>query len=782
MSSSQSRIGVLAAIFLLAAGVVLVHLFVVMVVDHEEWAARSHQNRWAFRSVPSLRGAIHDRNGRVLAHDEPTMQVTLFYRRFRMYHPVGAAVHGATTWARLSPGRELATYSYREGRLGPGAAVRDLLAIPVSSFRRGALPKGPAAVLATAVTTVLSATTGMPRRRVFRALRDAAEQRGWLGCGEVLDGFTAAEILASYDRALDALLGFDARLLASPEMQASSRRPGLVERLEWQRRASLEQRTLTWIGDDGELQRGELYENMEWPVAEYVPFGLAAPLRIGAAAHPGLRVRPGVQRLVTAPEGSSLEVLLGLVRDVGRSEPEGWFERYVDREMPERWLEDMVPEEAALSDEDRRAMQRDAERSFRRLTRRHERRGIAGFEATFDAELTGRLGMRLVERDSRQREQLMWSSLRVRSGDDVAVTIDAELQELAEGLVTAAWRDALARHGPLGDNERGYVQAALAVVDAHSGDVLAYAGAPVSTEAGGMLPGLTWRAGSLGSLVKPFVLLEQLLSETDGRPHTPLHELAQCSGEFRFGGRRLRCDHRHWEEGRHPIMALAKSCNLFFYQVGVGLQRDGLTRALQRFGLQPARAGSEFAACWQRRVRGIPWSWPVVEAGRLLPTSAIGYGVCASPLAVARAYAGLATGRLPRLGVLAGETRPSVLLADIGPELEVVRAGLQQCVQAGTADGVPALARFGVHGKTGTAEVGEVENENNAWFAGYLPWTANAGVQLCFCSVIYWVPDGTHGAEAAGGIVADLLEGIEAAPRLRDRYILPAGAGSGGGR
>ena len=92
MSSSQSRIGVLGIVFLLAALVVVGHLFFVMVSNHEIWAARSHQNRWAFRSVPSLRGAIHDRHGRVLAHDEPTMEVTLFYKRFRMRHPVGAAI------------------------------------------------------------------------------------------------------------------------------------------------------------------------------------------------------------------------------------------------------------------------------------------------------------------------------------------------------------------------------------------------------------------------------------------------------------------------------------------------------------------------------------------------------------------------------------------------------------------------------------------------------------------------------------------------------------------
>ncbi|MCA8949025.1 MAG: hypothetical protein KDE27_05950, partial [Planctomycetes bacterium] len=434
---------------------------------------------------------------------------------------------------------------------------------------------------------------------------------------------------------------------------------------------------------------------------------------------------------------------------------------------------------------DRERMQQDAERSFARLTRRFERRGTAGFEAAFDGELSGRLGIRLVERDSQQKEQLMWSSLRVESGADVRVSIDTGLQDVAEAVVGAARERALLEHGDIPQREAELVQAALAVIDAQSGDVLAFAGAPSAGRTARTLPGLTWQGnGALGSVVKPFVLIEQLLCETDGRGHRALADLEACSGRsrgFRYGGRTLSCDSDHWEEGRDPVAALAKSCNMFFYQVGIGLQRDGLMRAYQRFGLEPAPAGSEFAACWQARVSGIPWASPRVRHAEPLPTSAIGYGVEASPLAVARAYAGLATGRLPTLGVLAGESRPSVVLAGIDAELALVRRGLSDCVQRGTAKRIEALARFQVYGKTGTAEVGTVEQENNAWFAGFLPWTAQGGTQLAFCAVVYWVPNGEHGADAAGTVVGELLERLDADPELQHRYITPAGAGVGNG-
>ena len=129
MSSSESRIGVLVSVFLLVVLVVIGHLFFVMVVDHDVWLQRSHRNRWAFRSVPSMRGAVLDRFGKVLAHDEPTMEVSLYYLRFRLRHPVGAAVHGATVWARTQPGREETTYSYLQAANGPSDAARDLLAV-----------------------------------------------------------------------------------------------------------------------------------------------------------------------------------------------------------------------------------------------------------------------------------------------------------------------------------------------------------------------------------------------------------------------------------------------------------------------------------------------------------------------------------------------------------------------------------------------------------------------------------------------------------------------------
>jgi penicillin-binding protein 2 len=319
------------------------------------------------------------------------------------------------------------------------------------------------------------------------------------------------------------------------------------------------------------------------------------------------------------------------------------------------------------------------------------------------------------------------------------------------------------------EEDQKNVQAALAVIDARTGDVLAYAGAPVVP--GGRLPGLTWsKDGSIGSVVKPMVLVEQLESEAHNRPHRPIATLQPCAGKYAFGKQHLGCASAHGDSGRDPIEALADSCNTFFFQCAEGLGADGIDRALRRFGLrEPSGADDPFAACWQPSIRGLTMADPRLDQNWPVPMRAVGYGVQASPLAVARAYAAFATGALPTLGLDLGVDRPSVPFLHLASEIEVVRAGLAACVRTGTAREIRALREFEVFGKTGTAEVGK-QDQNNAWFAGYLP-SPGRDAQICFCAVIYWVRDQVHGGDAAGQMVGSLLEAMSLDPLLDARYL-----------
>ncbi|MFY9344785.1 MAG: penicillin-binding transpeptidase domain-containing protein, partial [Planctomycetota bacterium] len=474
---------------------------------------------------------------------------------------------------------------------------------------------------------------------------------------------------------------------------------------------------------------------------------------------------------------SPLRVLLGDVVELDRALPgEDWLEARLERELPADWLEGLAAVDDAGAPVDRDQVAAEARATWVRSMRQHERRGTTGLESAFDDELNGRLGLRLVEQDSRRREHRQWGHLRGMAGNDVRTTLDLDLQRLAEAAVASAWQRMRNLHDDASDADK--VEAALAVIDARTGDVLAYAGAPVVSPSPRDLPGVVWVLnGDLGSVVKPFVLVEQLQCEAAGRPHRALATLEDCNYRFRHEGHTWYCSHAHGAGGRDPVEALAESCNVFYYQCGIGLGDEGIARALRRFGLtKPAADGVDpFAACWQPTVSGLRAAHPRRDDEiTALPQRAVGYGVEASPLHVARAYAGLATGSLPTLG-LSVAPRPGVPLDDVGRELAIVQEGLRACVQRGTARKLPKLDELGVCGKTGTAEVGRRDNENNAWFAGWLPEAGGAGAQLCFCAVVYWVKDKTHGGDAAGQTVVDFLTALQADPVLQQRWLLPGG-------
>lgn len=779
MSSTRDRIGVVGIVMAVGFTVVLAHLWLLMVWEQETWAQRSHENRWSFRAVPSQRGTLRDRTGKVLVVDEPSTELTLYYQRFRQRHLVGAAVHGAIAYAALDPSRVGTVYDYGEGALGPAAAIHDLLAMPARLLHPRVLEKHVASELAMTVTTVLAQCSGMRRSEVYAALRQAAARNDGSCVGDVLATPRVQLLLVAAER-LRELRQLDATLRALEQQRRErlgligDEPPGLLGWLERMRRAALAD----------ERHSGLPVESIRRTFADHVPFDVAAPLRIHGDRHQGLDVLPSVTRRSTVPEGSALRALLGNLQDLDRAVPDAeWFDRRLAREMPADWLDDLVPE--GLVDDGLRAeLQDEAAASYRLQMLLQERRGVTGVEAAFDDVLMGRLGMRFVEHDSKRREQRLWSNLQVQPGDDVQLTIDLDLQRLCERATEHTWQREHAKFADEADQKR--CEAALCVLDARTGDVLAYAGAPIVSSRAVDVPGVVWQGnGSVGSVLKPFVAVEQLHAMATGRPHRALAELEPCRGTatMRYGGRLLNCDGVHGSAGNDPVVAIGESCNSFFYQVGLGLGEDGLARALARFGLLQTEPGSPFAACWQGRVRGLAAARPVVDrprgdlpAATPLPDRSIGYAIQASPLDIARAYAVFAVGHLPTVGLVAGERRPHVLFDDVVGELETVRDGLRACVQTGTARKLATLQELGVAGKTGTAEVGDRDNENNAWFAGYLQEAGTSGAQLVFCGVVYWVQDKTHGGAAAGQLVADFLDGVRGDARLRADY-LPGGSG-----
>lgn len=258
------------------------------------------------------------------------------------------------------------------------------------------------------------------------------------------------------------------------------------------------------------------------------------------------------------------------------------------------------------------------------------------------------------------------------------------------------------------------------------------------------------------------------------RPSTIHH----CPGYYEFGGRRFRC-HKHSGHGDVDLRAaIAQSCDVYFYKVGEALGIDALAAMGAEMGFGEA-TGIEL-----REATGLlpTRAWYEGGRGRYFPglslSSAVGQGdVTATPLQVARVYAGLARdGVLPDVTLierfeaagaavtplLRGADRPMRLQAET---LRQLKRGLLAVVQDDIGSGSRArLPGVTVCGKTGTAEAAQRAPsdappdivrwmlDDHAWFVGFAPAEAPEIV------VVALVEHGGSGGHVAAPIVQRVLE------------------------
>ncbi|GAB4140954.1 MAG: hypothetical protein Fur0037_07630 [Planctomycetota bacterium] len=778
--TTERRISVLAGAFVSAFAVLLLQLAWLMLGQNDIWTLRSYLNRWTFRDVPAHRGAILSRSGDRLAYDSPSFELSVDYQSFRRYHPMGAAVHGATMLADYTPSLAGVRYTYSEGPRGPMAAAAALLDLPIAWLSSDGLSseaRKDRRDVRFYCVSLLSACSRRSRSQVYRELRQAEENRPQASVGDALPALSRSDLLRRYERIVAVLAEIDRRLRAGEGHGA------LIDRLDQIRQEWFASRDQKEHPDPSRLR----------PLADRLPFELVAGLRSADSDHPGLWMLPAVvrERGDLAERHPLVASLLGGVKVIDRLVPvsaeddakarrrklveavRARGDEILDDEGLSRIVpDDLAPENVKLE------LRRRARRYIEAVVRRGDRRGSSGVERAMDFVLAGDPGIRLVERDKRAREQRLYSRLDVRPGADVTLSIDFDLQDLADRVV----RDTHDLWAPRARVPEWF-GTGLVVLDATTGEILAISGLPADTPELRSRPlGLNWRRfGALGSIVKPFLLIEQFEAARLGGTHRPLEEFRDCTGP-NYGivaGQRLGCLHADGEAGRIPELALMKSCNAFFFQVAEGIGHEGIDRALARFGLLPGPGLPEgtYAPCPFGMSSGMV-SPPEANRAVLRQKRAIGYGISASPLLVARAYAALATGVLRTPSLVRGLDLPSVPLGVPIEELERVREGLRLCVEdpRGTAHDQASLRTFSVRGKTGTAEVSR-QGDNNAWFAGYLPYSSPGGEQLAFAGVVYHVPHRSYGGDVAGALVAALLDGIAADPRLQGRYGLRAEAG-----
>jgi penicillin-binding protein 2 len=405
--------------------------------------------------------------------------------------------------------------------------------------------------------------------------------------------------------------------------------------------------------------------------------------------------------------------------------------------------------------------------------------GQAGVESRFESILRGRAGGRNVVVDVAGRVDEVLDEVEATPGGTLVLTIDRDLQRVAE---EAFLPDVIG-----GEEKRG----AVVALDPRNGDVLALVSQPAfdpNSFAGG-IDSATWKQltesegrpiqnralagqyppGSTYKVVVAAAGLEEKAVSTDDRVF--------CPGTFKLGRRTYRC----WKRGGHGWMdlhqALVRSCDVFFYQLGLKLgidrmaffangfhlgRRTGIALGNEAAGIAPTQA-------WKERRFGEVW----LKGETVSASIGQGYNLT-TPMQLAVAYAAIANGGTifkPRIllrqagpdgTVERGPAPESLGKVPVSPEhLATITRALEDVVHGEGGTGSRArVSGVRVAGKTGTAQVvrlkddGEVEEEeipfkfrDHGWFAAFAPVEAPEIV------VVALAEHGGHGGSAAGPIV-----------------------------
>ncbi|WP_353269175.1 penicillin-binding transpeptidase domain-containing protein [Gemmatimonas sp.] len=438
--------------------------------------------------------------------------------------------------------------------------------------------------------------------------------------------------------------------------------------------------------------------------------------------------------------------------------PDMWVKRAFDRKKY-KWVE--IPQKFAPSDVERlRNLPGVVLRS--QLTRINSTpQGLAGIvgvatatgnarsglESELDEFLSGKEGRDSVVVDGRGRriKSPMLNSVAARPGHNVTLTINQQLQEIAE----EALANARQRTGATGGD--------VLILDPRDGAVLAIAGIR-NGKAAYSGNGLT-EAFEPGSVMKPFILARLL----DLKRIEPDQWFNTYNGEWKYGVKKYSDTHKAERMTVRDIVRF--SSNIGTVQASMQLSDGEEYEALRDFGFG-VPTGVSYPSESRGDVKRPPYS--SLDHAQM----SIGYAMTATPLQIATAYAAIANGGEllePSLvrevhdadGVLVYKHKRTVVRRVVSAEVsQLMRDMLKSVVDSGTSTAAD-MQQFDVGGKSGTArrvrdngrgyEIGKY----NSSFAGMFP--VEKPQYVIVARLID--PVGTYyGGLVSGTMVNDLLQ------------------------
>jgi len=393
--------------------------------------------------------------------------------------------------------------------------------------------------------------------------------------------------------------------------------------------------------------------------------------------------------------------------------------------------------------------------------------GKGGLEKQYERFLRGEDGVQYVEVSAVGREigpLPNRPALEAKPGNDLLLTIDLSLQRVAEEALSDS------------------VAGAIVALDPASGEILAMVSRPAFDPNlfSSVIPESTWRAlhedpghpllnRAIQSAYPPGSILKVLTAAAglEAGVITPYTRFSPCTGALKYGNRWFGC-WQSWGHGSLALVeALAQSCDVYFYQLGLKLGLDrwsdfmkgcdlgealGVDLAGEVDGLVPDR--NFFTERYGRRNWG---------SGVIL-NLVIGQGEnLMTPLQAASMMAAIGNGGIIYRPHLVGEIRsltgkslpqkPEVIgqLPITAGNLTTLKRGLRAVVQHSSGTGrQAAVSGFEVAGKTGTAQ--NPHGEDHSWFAAFAP------LEQPRIAIAVLVEHGGHGGSVAAPIAGRIME------------------------
>ncbi len=382
--------------------------------------------------------------------------------------------------------------------------------------------------------------------------------------------------------------------------------------------------------------------------------------------------------------------------------------------------------------------------------------GQSGIEQIYDDYLRGKDGYREVVVDSRGRIQDELETVAPQPGRDLVTTIDLDLQLAAEEQLATS------------STKRGV----LVVMDPNNGEILALASAPtfdpnlfsqrIATKEGraeyaALLndpqtpllnraiqsrypPGSTWKVPmSIAGLQQGAITLD--------------HSTLLCGGGIQVGNKFTRCMGNH---GMPDIKtAITRSCDGYFYRLGLKMGIDGITKMVDEFDLNK-RTGIDLpneVVSWtpsrefKRRMQPRDPEWRDIDT--VYASFRQVYDII-TPISLLRTVASVAMDGRMYIPHLLKEikavgtpgtsdyrapvgfqpldpSRPNPKIIPIPEDIDhTVVEGMWGVVNNGGTGAAIRMAGFDIAGKTGTAQVVGLgkdsgKNKDHSWFVSYAP-------------------------------------------------------------